>query len=210
MDINKIIRKYFLHKKWRHTNAHNSTYMDNIFPPEVVRVGNYTYGPLKVLSFDQFTRLIIGNFCSIAPEVAFMLSADHRTDLISSFPFKVKVLGNILEGASKGNISIGDDVWIGYRSTILSGVHIGQGAVVAAGAVVSKDVPPYSVVGGVPAKIIRNRFTEPVIEYLLTLDYSKVNEKMVRNHAVELYLPIAQMRLEEITKQYDWFPKRES
>lgn len=71
-----------------------------------------------------------------------MLSADHPTDLLSTYPYKVKLLNQPLEGVSKGDIVVGDDVWFGFRSTIMSGVHIGQGAIIAAGAVVTKDVPP--------------------------------------------------------------------
>ena len=129
----------------------------------------------------------IGSYCSIAQEVTFILNADHRTDTISTFPFKVKVLGESLEGTSKGDIIVADDVWIGYRATILSGVHIGQGAVIAAGAVVTKDVPSYAIVGGVPARVIKYRFGEEVLTRLGKLDYSKLSEIWIKEHIDELY-----------------------
>lgn len=82
---------------------------------------------------------------------------------------------------------VDDDVWIGSRATILSGVHIGQGAIVAAGSVVTRDVPPYAVVGGVPTRIIKYRFTEDIIKELLKIDYSKINASFVEIHTDLLY-----------------------
>lgn len=209
MGIVNRTKKWIFQKKWRRANTHNSTCVETLFPQELVSVGRCTYGPLRVFSFDTSSRLQIGSFCSIAPEVTFMLSADHRTDSVSTFPFRVKVMGEALEGVSRGNISVGDDVWIGYRSVILSGVRIGQGAVIGAGAVVTRDVPPYGVVGGVPARLIRYRFPEAVTNYLMTLDYAKLDEDMLKRHVRDLYLPIDQMELETVRELYDWFPKRE-
>ena len=121
-----------------------------------VSVGRYTYGGIRVINYNKKEYLKIGSFCSIAQEVTFILNADHRVDTLSTFPFKVKVLGENLEGFSKGDIIVDDDVWIGYRATVMSGVHIGQGAVVAAGAVVTKDVPENTIVGGIPTKVIKS------------------------------------------------------
>lgn len=101
------------------------------------------------MQFSSAHNLQIGNFVSIAQEVIFLLDAEHYVKHLSTFPFKVKYLNNAKEEAfGKGDIIIDDDVWLGYRSTIMSGVHIGQGAVIAAGAIVTKDVPPFSIVGG--------------------------------------------------------------
>lgn len=91
---------------------------------------------------------------------------------------------------------------------ILSGVHIGQGAVVAAGAVVTKDVPPYAIVGGVPAKVIKYRFSPEVIEQLLKLDYSKLTDDMIRERIDELYTSLEGKSLEEVEKLLEWFPKK--
>jgi len=112
------------------------------------------------------------------------------------------------EAFSKGDITVDDDVWIGYGVTILSGVHIGQGAVVAAGAVVTHDVPPYAIVGGVPAKMIKYRFTPPVIDYMLTLDYGALTEELIKVHVNDLYTEIDGMELEDIEKLFSWFPKK--
>lgn len=92
-------------------------------------------------------------------------------------------------------------MWIGYGATIMSGVHIGQGAVVAARAVVTKDIPPYAIVGGVPATIIKYRFPVEMIRELERIDYSKLTKEIVAEHINELY--------EELTdvKQLDWLPK---
>lgn len=147
--------------------------------------------------------MLIGNFCSIGPNTAFILNADHYTTHISSYPFKVQCLHSAeLEGISRGDIVIDDDVWIGYGATILSGVHIGQGAVVAAGAVVTKDDPPYAIVGGVPAKVIKYRFEPEMIEELLKIDYGKLSKEDIEKHIDELYMDLKDKR------QLDWVPKR--
>ena len=91
------------------------------------------------------------------------------------------------EALSRGDIIVKDDVWIGENALIMSGVTLGQGCIVAAGAVVTKDVPPYAIVGGVPAKVIRYRFTEAQIEKLIQIDYSKLTDDMIREHIDELY-----------------------
>lgn len=103
---------------------------------------------------------------------------------------------------SKGDIIVDDDVWIGYGATIMSGVHIGQGAVVAAGAVVTKDVPPYAIVGGVPAKVIKYRFEPEMIEELLKVDYSKLTKEDIEKHIDDLYKKLKD------PSQLDWMPKK--
>ena len=105
-------------------------------------------------------------------------------------PYKVKLLNQPLEGVSKGDIVVGDDVWFGFRSTIMSGVHIGQGAIIAAGAVVTKDVPPYAIVGGVPAKIIRYRFANEVISELMKVDFEKVDRSYCEKNIEQMYSQI--------------------
>ena len=121
-------------------------------------------------------------------------------DCISTYPFKAKVAKTDRDEAfAKGDIIVDDDVWIGYGATILSGVHIGQGAVIAAGAVVTKDIPP---------KIMKFRFEQPVVDFLLTLDYEKLDKELIQPHIDELYSSIDEMELEEIKEIYSWFPKK--
>lgn len=203
MDIKKKIKFKFFVKKWKKRNSHNKTVPMNMYPIDNVSVGNETYGSIYVLVFNENYKLKIGSYCSVAPEVSFILSADHYTNQISTFPSKVKIMGEKMEGISKGDIIVDDDVWIGYRSTIMSGVHIGQGAVVAAGSVVTKDVPPYAIVGGVPAKVIKYRFSESIILKLLKVDFGKLDESMVREHINTLY--------ENVDENTDlsWLPLKE-
>ncbi len=143
--------------------------------------------------------LKIGNLCSIAPEVMFILE-DHYTNRISTYPFKSKMkLGDGGKDANpKGNIIVGDDVWFGYRSTILSGVEIGQGAIIAAGSVVTKNVPPYAIVGGNPAKVIRFRFSEKIISELMSIDFSLVSKEVADKCLKELYLDITEENVDEV------------
>lgn len=119
-------------------------------------------------------RLVIGKFCSIACGAVFIFtSANHTLKSLSTYPFPLFFEEWGLDKANvtdawdnKGDIIIGNDVWIGYEAVIMSGVTIGDGAIIAARAVVTKDVPPYTIVGGVPAKLIRKRFSEETIARL--------------------------------------------
>lgn len=189
---------------WHTHNSHNFTNFVGQFPPvEKVSIGKNTYGNIDVLFSDKDTKLIIGNYCSIANGVKFLPSTDHAMDRISTYPFKAMLLTGELEALSRGDIVVGDDVWIGYGATILSGVHIGQGAVIAAGAVVNKDVPPYAIVGGVPAKIIKYRFAPEMIEELLKIDYSALDMETIRAHEKDLYQKL------ETAEQLSWLPKKD-
>ena len=119
-------------------------------------------------------RLVIGKFCSIACGAVFIFtSANHTLKSLSTYPFPLFFEEWGLDKANvtdawdnKGDIIIGNDVWIGYEAVIMSGVTIGDGAIIAARAVVTKDVPPYTIVGGVPAKLIRKRFSDETIARL--------------------------------------------
>lgn len=194
---------------WRRINKHNSTTVNNFFNLESVSVGNYTYGVLNVMDSNPVSKLRIGCFCSIAPNVVFILNSDHYTNNLSSFPFKVKCLSSLTaEAISYGDIVIDDDVWIGYGSIVLSGVHIGQGAIIAAGAVVTKDVPPYSIFGGVPANVIKYRFSQDVIKFLMTLDYSLLTKRLVNENVDKLYTKIDHLSLSEVEGLFNWFPKK--
>lgn len=203
MRILDEYRFWRFRRKWKALNRHNETYPVCHFDERLVSVGRKTYGPLFVSACNPDFRLTIGNFCSIAPNVAFILSSDHPLENISTFPFRVKYGFSDYEAISKGDITVDDDVWIACGATILSGVHIGQGAVVAAGSVVTKDVPPYAIVGGVPAKVMRYRFPPEMIEQLLKVDYGKLGDDMVREHIDELYQPLGN------AEQLAWMPKKD-
>ena len=197
------LREWRFETKWRMKNSHNLTEAKSVFELEQVKVGNFTYGDLNVIAYNSNRKLEIGSFCSIGQEVKFILEADHDTFNISTFPFRVCVVENLKrEAKSKGNIKVDNDVWIGFGATIMSGVNISQGAVIAAGSVVTKDVPPYAIVGGVPAKVIKYRFNNEMICELLKVDYSKLTKSMVVKHEYELYTELKDVM------QLDWMPKK--
>lgn len=192
-----------LKKQWRKNNQHNFTNIVHGNSKEYISVGNATYGTLNVHITSDKAKLKIGSYCSIADEVMFLLSSDHPLDRLSTYPFESMLLSKEYnEGQTKGDIVVGDDVWIGYRSTILSGVTIGQGAVIAAGSVVTKDVPPYTIVGGNPAKIIKYRFDEKTIKNMMKIDFSKLNKS-----DIEQNINILNGKLDDINK-FDWLIKR--
>lgn len=173
-----------------------------------VTVGAHTYGvgPDTVCLQKDSDHVRIGKYCSIANGVYIMGSGNHNYKGVSTFPFTARILnkGNNKDSYGKGPVVIGNDVWVGHNAIILSGVTIGDGAVVAAGGVVVNNVPPYSIVGGVPAKVIKYRFSEEIINELLAIkwwdwDFSKVLsniddfyldvEKFISIHKDESYKP---------------------
>ena len=203
MGIIGKIRFKKLQNKWRKRNGHNYTRLVQSVGMDRICVGNYTYGPLLVLNNSEKYWLRIGHFCSIAQAVTFIVCSDHPTDRISTYPFKEVCLGSRQhEAVSKGDIIVEDDVWIGHGATILSGVRIGQGAVVAAGSVVTKDVPPYAIVGGVPAKVIKYRFSQHIIDALLEVDYGQLTKEMIETHINTLYEEVREI------SQLEWMPRK--
>lgn len=180
--LKRIIEKNSAVKRWRRMNHHNLTVMCGWFNQDLVSVGNYTYGELHVINHSNQYTLNIGHFCSIGPDVTFIVCGDHASNTLSTYPFHVRLGLVRYEATSKGNIIVGSDVWIGTKAIILSGVKIGQGAIVSAGAVVTKDVPPYAIVGGNPARVIKYRFNESQISELMKIDFSKLSLETVKEH----------------------------
>ena len=175
-------------KIYPRTGDQQTVYLNAVIKDPHIEVGDYTIyndfiaDPLlfeknNVLYHYPIHRekLIIGKFCSIACGTKFLFNcANHTLKSLSTYTFPLFYEEWELEKSNittawdnKGNIVIGNDVWIGYEAVIMAGVHIGDGAIIAARAVVTKDVPPYTIVGGTPAKEIRKRFDAEVIEQLL-------------------------------------------
>lgn len=201
--VKKVLTVFFIKIKFK-TNRRVEI-ADNVFSDfeltDYCRVGKYTYGlNLNNVLYDSTDdcKLIIGSHCSIAQYVKFILASEHPYEGISTYPFKVKFLGYEKEAASKGNIIIKDDVWIGLHSIILSGVTIGQGAIVAAGSVVTKDVPPYAIVGGNPAKVIKYRFEQAIIDELIKFDFSVLTEEKIKKIGEKLYTKLTVDNVKEI------------
>ena len=140
----------------------------------VVTIGRHTYGTPRIVRYrGDAGEVRIGSFCSIAEHVEIYLGGNHRSDWVSTFPFRSRLglPGAYLDGhpASRGAVVIGNDVWIGRGATILSGVNVGDGAVIGARSVVTGDVRPYGVAAGNPAREIRRRFSDDEVERLLAV-----------------------------------------
>jgi acetyltransferase-like isoleucine patch superfamily enzyme len=135
-----------------------------------------TYGAEKIEVFQWGENAVcrIGKYCSIADRVKVFLGGDHKVNWVSTFPHKQ-------QNGTKGDIIIGNDVWISHGVTIMSGVTIGDGAIVAANSHVVKNVEPYTIVGGNPAKYIRHRFNGAVVDLLLELKWWDLPENIVKS-----------------------------
>ena len=174
-------------------------FLKNIITNPNIIVGDYTYyddfkdvhqfeDNVKYLFDFSGDQLIIGKFCMIASDVSFIMNGgNHASAGISAYPFAI--FGGDWAGAmegksypSKGNTVIGNDVWIGYRATIMPGVSIGDGAIIGTQAVVTKDVAPYTIVGGNPAKEIQKRFSDDIINRLLELAWWDWDIEKITKH----------------------------
>ena len=161
MNVKKRIKRlffpdepFFMNKNKRYAKYH---------------IGDWTYGTPQVFSWREGTTLKIERFCSIADGVIILLGGEHRIDWVTTYPFSKlfpKARGFTGHPRSRGDVIIGNDVWIGTEALILSGVEIGNGAVIVARSVVTEDVAPYSIMAGNPAKHIKFRFSESIIDDL--------------------------------------------
>lgn len=181
-----------MRKIYPRTGDMHTVYLNAVVKDPSIEIGDYTiYNDFvsDPLLFEQnnvlyhypinHERLIIGKFCSIACGTKFLFnSANHTLKSLSTYTFPLFYEDWNLEKTNittawdnKGDIIIGNDVWIGYEAIIMAGVHVGNGAIIAAHAVVTKDVQPYTIVGGVPARLIRKRFNEEIIQELEKLKW---------------------------------------
>ncbi|RME56127.1 antibiotic acetyltransferase [Candidatus Parcubacteria bacterium] len=164
----------------------------------VVKVGHGTYfNHATVYAWHEDDIFEVGSYCSIADDVVFLLGGEHFKDHVTTWPwydFLDKAKGDRqLKNTSKGQVKVGNDVWVGHGALILSGVELATGTVVGAGAVVTKSTPPYAVVAGNPAKIIKFRFDQETIEGLLASRWWKMKPEELSklydlmDHPVEFY-----------------------
>ena len=190
-------------KIYPRTGDTQTVYLKHVITDASIQIGDYTmyndfvhdprdFEKNNILYHYPVNReqLKIGKFCSIACGAKFLFtSANHAMGSLSTYPFPiffeewgldVKEITSAWD--NKGDIIIGNDVWIGFEAVILSGVRIGDGAIIGARAVVTKDVPPYTIVGGIPAKSIKKRFSDEVISELLRLQWWNWSEKRIKKN----------------------------
>lgn len=191
-----------------------TVYLKNIITNPQIIVGDYTYydDPEDVHNFEKNVlylfdfmgdKLIIGKFCQIATGVRFIMNgANHAMNGFSTYPFKVfggEWSKARLDVQSKGDTIIGNDVWIGNSATIMPGINIGDGAIIAAGSLVTKDIEPYTIVGGNPAKEIRKRFDEETIKLLITIKWWDWDEQKITDN-LEM---ITSGKMDELKRIYE-------
>lgn len=196
--------------KWKiypRSQGHSTVYLQNVVTDPSIEVGEYTIYDDFVHDPRDFQRnnvlyhypvnqerLVIGKFCSIACGTKFLFnSANHALDSLSTYTFPIffEEWGLPVEDIpkawdNKGDIVIGNDVWIGYEAVIMAGVTIGDGAIIGTRAVVTKDVPPYTIVGGVPAKPLRRRFDDETVKRLLALKWWDWPAEKIRRHVEDI------------------------
>ncbi len=179
-DFKRTIKEFFIKQPTKTKKpiflSQNQKYVN-------YQIGEFSYGKPRVLSWGEGTNLIIGRFCSIADGVTILLGGEHRSDWVTTYPFTVffeeakHISGH---PKTKGDVIIGNDVWIGHEALILSGVKIGNGAVIGARSVVTRDVEPYSIVAGNPAKHMRYRFSNSQIAALEEIAWWNWKEEKLR------------------------------
>jgi acetyltransferase-like isoleucine patch superfamily enzyme len=158
--------------------------------PEYARydIGRWSYGDLKIVAWGKDENLKIGKFCSFAENTKILLGGEHVTTNITTFPVGYFIGGasNGAHARSKGDVIIGNDVWVATNAMILSGVKIGHGAVIGANSLVTKDVPDYAIVAGNPATLIRMRFSPDEIKALLEIKWWDWPDEKIRENAAAL------------------------
>lgn len=196
------LKLYLFRKKFRKLNSHNLLKINDFCDIFKIKAGKKSYGTINLVDFSpRDTKLFIGSYCSIAPGVQFLLGGEHNLNTISTYPFKVCNFGHVREAGSKGDITVGDDVWIGTNAIICSGVSIGQGAVVAAGAIVTKNVEPYAIVAGNPAKVIKYRFEKELRESLINIDIVELFDGFKASEVDDIYSSLNNEVLEKLLKR---------
>ena len=175
-----------------------------------ITIGRFTYGAqyISVRQWNEGNSLTIGSFCSIADDINIFVGGDHRVDWASTFPFghiyqqelgDTKTPGHPI---SKGDVTIGNDVWIGRGVTIMSGITIGDGAVIGANSMVTKDVAPYAIVGGNPARHLKFRFNQETIQLLLKLKWWDLPLENIKTIIPILCTQPIAAKLNELIKTY--------
>jgi len=203
--VNRIkhsLSLFLFRKKWRKKNPNNETVPVRVFPIESVIVGRYSYGSLDIYTWGApEEKLEIGSFVSIASGVKFLLGGNHRTDTLLTFPVKVKFLNEKREATSKGPIIVEDDVWIGMDAMILSGTHIGRGAVIGARTVITKDVPPYSIVIGNPSRVVSYRFPESIISQISRIPIDRISKEYISLNKEYFINPVEEIDIVRILSE---------
>lgn len=195
-------------------NYDKLVFLKNFVKAKNIFVGDYTYfddrryGPDKFEEYNVLynydfskVKLVIGKFCAIAAETRFIMTGDHKLDAITTYPFPIFGHGweaafNVYDLPVKGDIVVGHDVWFGYDSLVMNGVTIGNGAIIAARAVVVKDVPAYAIVAGNPAKVVKMRFDDKTIDRLQKIAWWNWNiQKINKNLKLLCNLDIDQLEM---------------
>lgn len=194
-------------KTYPRTGEQETIYLKSVVTDPNITVGDFTMYHDFVNDPRQFEKnnvlyhypinhdkLLVGKFCSIACGVKFLFnSANHTQASLSTYPFPIffeewdlNIQNVATAWDNRGDIVIGNDVWIGYEAVIMAGVTIGDGAIIGTRAVVTKDVPPYAIAGGVPATVIRKRFSDDVISTLLTIKWWDWPEEKIKQHIADI------------------------
>ncbi|MFE5285647.1 CatB-related O-acetyltransferase [Nocardia sp. NPDC056611] len=185
-------------------HAHRTVFLKPHVTSPNIEVGDYSYfdDPVAATAFETDNvlyafgpeKLIIGKYCAIASNTRFIMAgANHPTAGVSTFPFTIfggtwaeETMDIITSIPSRGDTVVGNDVWFGYNSLIMPGVRIGDGAIIATGAVVTADVPPYTIVGGNPAQVVKQRFSDEEVAMLLRASWWNWPIELITEHVRDI------------------------
>jgi acetyltransferase-like isoleucine patch superfamily enzyme len=170
-----------------------------------IKIGRGTANPC-FYDWGDATNLTIGNFCSLASDAKFLLGGEHHSEWVTTYPLFFEPLSRsgFRFSKTKGDIYVGNDVWIGSEACILSGVTIGDGAVIGARAIVTKDVPPYAIAAGNPARVVKYRFDPEIIQKLLKIQWWNWSDEEIKAATYSLLSPNIDEFIEYCRKYHDF------
>jgi acetyltransferase-like isoleucine patch superfamily enzyme len=214
-QVSRLFKKtigYFHKKNWkRHTKSDCflgdiTDYGFNKKIIENIHAGKFSYGGINFRSFSTDGEgLEIGCYCSIAENVYFMLGGNHEYDVVSTYHLANKQ-SKVNDAKTKGRIIVKDDVWIGFGALILSGVTLGQGSIVGAMSVVTKDVPPYAIVCGNPAKIVKFRFDNYIVSKLSSINLSSID--LTKTDIIKSYVKLTDSNVDNVIDYLKMFSSK--
>ena len=199
-EIYNQIRLIISNIRFRKKNKHNDITLLSNYPIDNICVGICSYGKLNIKAYNKKGKIKIGNYCSIADKVEFLIGGEHNYKKISTYPFQSKIYKQDSTHCPNYDIVIDDDVWIGYDCLIMSNSHIGKGSVIGARSIVKGNIPPYSIYIG--NKVYKQRFSDDIMKKISKIDFSKVKHTLSDEYSKYCQNEVTDKNVNEIIKTF--------